>query len=202
MRKVKLQIQMTLDGFVSGPNGELDWMVWKWDDVLKNYAQQLTSSSDSFMVGRHTGEGMAVYWPTVASNPESENDDIVFAQWMNRVPKTVFSKTLTSIGWNNAKVASDIVEEVSLLKQQPGKDILLYGGAGIVSSFIKQGLIDEYHLFVNPVAIGFGKTIFTDMKDMLNLRLIKATTSSVGIVVLFYQPGIKQILVTNKNDES
>ncbi len=188
MRKVKLQIQMTLDGFVSGPNGEMDWMVCDWDDVLNDYVRRLTASADSFMVGRHTAEGMAVYWPTVAGNPESKLQDIEAAEWINNTPKIVFSRSAASVEWHRARVACNIAEEVRLLKQQPGKDILLYGGAGIVSSFIQQGLIDEYHLFVNPVAIGLGKPIFRDRTEMLRLRLVQITTSTVGIAVLCYRP--------------
>ena len=188
MRKVKLQMQISLDGFVSGPNGEMDWMVWDWDDVLKKYAGELTNSADIFMVGRVTGQGMAVYWPTVASNPESKEEDLWMADKLNKSTKIVFSKTVGSIDWTNTSVASDIVDELNHLKQEPGKDMLLYGGAGIVSSFIKQNLIDEYHLFVNPVAIGNGKPIFKDLEDKLNLNLVKTTTSSVGIVIQCYRP--------------
>ena len=188
MRKVKLQMQLSLDGFVSGPNGEMDWMVWNWDDVLKKYVGDLTNSADIFMAGRVTGQGMAVYWPTVASNPESKEEDLWMADKLNNSPKIVFSKTVSSIDWANTSIASDIVKEISRLKQESGKDLLLYGGAGIVSSFIKQNLIDEYHLFVNPVAIGNGKPIFKNLEDKLKLNLVKTTTSSVGIVVFCYRP--------------
>ncbi len=181
-------MQVTLDGFVGGPNGELDWMVWDWDDVLKKYATELTNSADTFMMGRATGQGMAVYWPTVASNPESKADDLWMANILNSAPKIVFSKTVSAIDWINVRVARDIVEEIKHLKQQPGKDLLLYGGADVVASFIKENLIDEYHLFVNPVAIGTGKAIFNELDSNLKLKLIKTITSSVGIVVLCYEP--------------
>lgn len=188
MRKIKLQMQISLDGFVCGPNGEMDWMVWEWDDVLKNYAFELTNSADTFLMGRNTGEGMAVYWPTVASNPESKEEDKWMADKLNNLPKVVFSKTVTAINWTNARVANDIVEEVRELKKEPGKDIVLYGGAGLVSSFIRENLVDEYHLFINPAVIGKGKTIFSDLKERMNLKLVKATPSTTGIVVLQYLP--------------
>jgi dihydrofolate reductase len=192
MRKIKLQMQLTLDGFVGGPNGELDWMQWDWDETLKDYVTDLTNSADTILLGRKTGEGMAVYWPTVASNPESKEEDLFMADKLNYSPKIVFSATVSTINWTNVRVTNDIVEEVKQLKQQPGKDILIYGGAGIVSSFIKENLIDEYHLFVNPVAIGKGKPIFNNLEDMLKLNLVKATISSVGIVVLCYRPEKKR----------
>jgi dihydrofolate reductase len=187
MRKIKLQMQITLDGFVCGANGEMDWMLWDWDEVLRNYVIDLTNSADTILLGRKTGEGMAVYWPTVASNPESKEEDLFMADKLSDTAKVVFSKTVSAINWTNVRVAGNIAEEVKKLKQQPGRDILIYGGAGIVASFIKENLIDEYHLFLNPTAIGNGKPIFSELDDTLKLKLVKSTTSSVGIVVLFYE---------------
>lgn len=188
MRKIKLQMQLSLDGFVCGPNGAMDWMVWNWDDALKNYTAALTNSVDTVLLGRATGEGMAVYWPTVASNPESSEEDRWMAERLNSWPKVIFSKTVTSVDWTNARVASDIVEEVKELKNEPGKDMILYGGAGIVSAFVRENLIDEYHLYINPVIIGEGKTIFGDIKERLQLKLVKTLPTSCGIVVLQYIP--------------
>ena len=179
---------MTLDGFVGGPRGEMDWMIAEWDDILKGYVTNLTDSVDTVLLGRATGEGMAVYWPTVASNPESREEDLWMADKLNQLSKIIFSKTITSINWQNSRVANDIVQEVRELKQEPGKDIIIYGGAGIVSSFIKENLIDEYHLFINPVAIGKGKAIFNCMNEKRELKLINTTVSSTGIVILCYQP--------------
>jgi len=190
MRKIKLQIQITLDGFVAGSNGEMDWMVSDWDDTLIKYVTDLANSADTFLLGRVTGQGMAVYWPTVATNPESREEDLWMAERLNNSPKIIFSRTVTDIDWVNVKIAGDIAQEVEQLKQQPGKDIVIYGGAGIVSSFISKNLIDEYHLFVNPVAIGRGKPIFRDLEDKLALKLVKTTTSRVGITILYYdRPG-------------
>ncbi len=178
---------MTLDGFVAGPDGEMDWMIADWDDVLKQYVRGLTNSIDTVLLGRATGEGMAMYWPTVASNPESKEEDIWMADRLNHLPKIVFSKTITSVNWQNTRVANDITHEVNELRKEPGHDIIIYGGAGIVSSFIEENLIDEYHLFINPVAIGKGKGILNCMKEKRELNLINTTVSSTGIVVLHYQ---------------
>ncbi|MBO9682216.1 MAG: dihydrofolate reductase [Flavisolibacter sp.] len=188
MRKIKLQIQLSLDGFVCGAGGEMDWLVPDWDDVVKNYVAGLTNSADTFLMGRATGEGMAVYWPTVQSNPESTEEEKWMAEKLNGSPKIVFSRTVTCINWTNVRVANDIVEEVKELKREPGKDIILYGGAGIVSSFISENLIDEYHLFVNPAIIGSGKTIFSDVKKTMYLKLVNAVRSKTGIVILQYVP--------------
>lgn len=188
MRKIKLQMQLSLDGFVGGPNGEMDWMVWDWDEVLKNYVTDLTNSVDTFLLGRATGEGMAVYWPTVPTNPESSEEDKWMADRLNNFPKVIFSKTVTRIHWTNARVANDIVEEVKELKKEPGKDIMIYGGGGVVSSFIRENLIDEYHLFINPVILGKGKTIFSNVNEKLSLQLVNTTPSASGIVILQYVP--------------
>ena len=208
MRKIKLQIQLSLDGFVCGAGGEMDWLVPDWDDVVKNYVAELTNSADTFLMGRATGEGMAVYWPTVQSNPESKEEEKWMAEKLNRSPKIVFSRTVTYINWTNVRVANDIVEEVKELKREPGKDIILYGGAGIVSSFISENLIDEYNLFVNPAIIGRGKTIFSDVRETMYLKLVNAVTSKTGIVILQYVPEKenemisslkKQVCETNAN---
>jgi dihydrofolate reductase len=181
-------MQLSLDGFVCGPDGEMDWMIWEWDEILKKYTIELTNSVDTFLLGRCAGEGMAVYWPTVASNPESKEVDKWMADKINNSPKVVFSRNVIHINWSNVRVANDIIEEVTELKKEPGKDMMIYGGAGIVTSFIKENLIDEYHLFINPVIIGKGKTIYTAVKENTNLKLVNVTQSSTGIVVLRYEP--------------
>jgi len=179
---------LSLDGFVSGPQGEMNWLVWDWDNVLKNYVALLTDSADTFLMGRATGEGMAVYWPTVPANPESKEEEKWMAEKLNNSPKIIFSRTVTHINWTNARVANDIVEEVKELKKEPGKDIILYGGAEIVSSFICENLIDEYHLFINPVIIGEGKTIFKNVRETMGLKLVNTIQSNTGIVILQFVP--------------
>jgi dihydrofolate reductase len=189
MRKVLLQMQISLDGFVAGPTGEQYWMVWNWDDILKQYVSDIADSVDTMLIGRVTYEGMANYWPSAATNPEAMADEIAFANKMNELNKVVFSSTLSSVEWSNSRLATENVEtEIAKLKQQPGKDIIIYGGATIVSSLIKCGIIDEYHLFVNPVVLGNGMPIWNSVTDRMNLKLIKTTTSSIGIIILCYQP--------------
>ena len=189
MRKLKLQIQVSIDGFVSGLNGEMDWMVWNWDEVIKKYTRDLTESVDTIVMGRVLAQGMSGYWPAVAQNPESSNEDKYAAEKMNSLPKVVFSKTITSIDWTNVTISADDISEVlSILKQQKGKDIIMYGGATIVSSFIKLNLIDEYHIYVNPSILGKGMPIFQEVEDRQKLNLIKATVGESGIVILHYEP--------------
>ena len=187
MRKLKLQMQITIDGFVAGPNRELDWMTFSEDEKLSSRINELTDSSDTILLGRKMTDGFVDYWTSVLENPESA--EYVFAKKMVNTPKIVFSKTIKQSRWANTTLANgDIVEEVEKIKRSGGKDILVYGGANFVSSLIKNDLIDEYHFFVNPVAIGKGLSIFGDSGKRANLRLIKSETFSNGEVELVYEP--------------
>jgi len=188
MRKLKLQMQITIDGFVAGPNGELDWMTVDMDD--DKFLQDLNffiDSSDTILMGRKMTDGFVNYWTDVAKDPK--NPWYAFAKKMVDTPKVVFTRTLDESPWANTVLAKgDIVEEVNQLKNRPGKDLLVYGGAGFVSSLIKNDLIDEYHFLVNPVAIGDGKTIFSELGRYVKLKQIDATPYESGITVHKYLP--------------
>jgi dihydrofolate reductase len=192
MRKLKLQVQMTIDGFIAGPNGEMDWMEWKWDDELKNYVTDLTEPVDCIVLGRKLAEGFIPYWATVAAN--ADDPQVTAGKKFTDTNKVVFTKMLDESApknnqWNNTVLAKgDLVDEINKLKEQDGKDIIAYGGANFVSALINHGLIDEFHLFINPAGIGNGMTIFKAPNSKLNLKLIKATSFNCGIVVLNYEP--------------
>jgi dihydrofolate reductase len=185
MRKLKLQMQMSVDGFIAGPNGEMDWMLFIWDDALVKYVTDLTNSVDTIILGRKLAEGFIPYWKSVAANPEDPQN--AAGKTFTDLPKIVFTKTIEKSAWDNTTLAKDLVDKVNDLKKQPGKDIIAYGGATFVSNLIKHNLIDEYHFFINPVIIGNGMSIFKD-QERKNLDLIKTTTTGKGIVVLLYQP--------------
>ena len=186
MRKLKLQMQVTIDGFVGGPNGEMDWMVFDWNDAIKHDVNKLIDSSDTILMGRKMSDGFVKYWTNVLEDPA--NPEHAFAKKMIDTPKVVFTKTLVESFWPNTVLAkNDIVEEVNRLKNQPGKDIIVYGGAGFVSSLIKENLIDEYNFFINPTAIGCGMTIFGKLADKsLSLKLNRSQSYNCGIVVNTY----------------
>jgi dihydrofolate reductase len=186
MRKLKLQVQMTVDGYVAGPNGELDWMTFTLDDKGRDHVNFLTNTSDTILLGRKMTDGFVNYWTSVLDNPESP--EYAFARKMVDIPKIVFSKTVKKSNWANTTVANgDVSEEVEKLKNQAGKDIIVYGGASFVSSLIKNNLIDEYNLFVNPVALGKGMTIFGGLDEKLNLKLVNSRAFSNGKVALCYE---------------
>ncbi len=182
MRKLKLQMQITVDGFVAGPEGQLDWMTWNMDEKLLAFINQLTDTSDTILLGRKMTEGFIKYWESAITKPQSPEYE--FARKMVDTPKVVFSKTLSHIDGQNVRVENgDVVEAVNKLKSLQGKNIIVYGGATFVSSLIENGLIDELNLFVNPVAIGNGMRIFKDRRPM---QLTASVAYPCGIVVNSY----------------
>jgi len=187
MRKLKLQMQVSLDGYVAGPDGAMDWMVWNWDEELKNYVIGITEPVDLILLGRKLAEGFIPHWAAAALN--EQDPEVKFAKIMTDTAKIVFSGTLDKSPWQNTELVKECnPEEINAIKSRPGKDIIVYGGGGFVSSLIRQGLIDEYHLFINPVALGKGMTIFGGLTNRLNLKLVKSKAFDCGIAVLFYQP--------------
>ena len=187
MRKLKLQMQITVDGFVAGPNGELDWMTLDLDDKLRNDFNSVTDSFDTILMGRKMVEEFMTYWSRVVKEPE--NIEYPLAKRMIDYPKIVFTKTLDKAPWPNMTLAKgDIVDEVNRVKSQEGKDIVVYGGATFVSSLIKHNLIDEYHFFVNPVALGSGMTIFREPGRRFDLTQLNAVPYACGVTFHHYLP--------------
>ena len=184
MRKLKLQMQMTINGFVAQPNGKSDWMTWNPDDELIAFMSSLLDTSDTLLLGRKTGESIINFW----ENTASENPAHPFAQKIADISKVVFTKTLNESTWNHTTLAKgDLAEEITNLKKQKGKDILVFGGAGFVSSLIKKGLIDEYHLIVNPTAMGSGMTIFNSLDSLQKFTPIESKLYPGGKTVLSYK---------------
>lgn len=177
---------MTIDGFIAGPNSEMDWMVWNWDDKLKEYIKEITEPVDCIVLGRKLAQGFIPHWTAAFNNPDGAEEG---SKKMVETPKIVFTKTLKKSEWNNTIIANgDLDDEITKLKNQYGGDIIVYGGASFVSSLIKHGLIDELHLLINPTAIGKGMTIFKELNSTQNFNLIKAIPFECGIVVLNYEP--------------
>jgi len=180
-RKLKLQVQMTVDGFVAGPDGQLDWMTRDLDEGAIARIVEITDSSDTILLGRKMTDGFIKYWEAV----QPESPEYVFARRMVDTPKVVFSKTIRRVEGKNVRVeGGDLVQAVNKLKADRGKDIVVYGGATFVSSLIENDLIDEFNIFVNPVAIGNGMRIFKDRKP---LRVISSTQYSSGVIVNTYE---------------
>lgn len=183
MRNVIVSNLISLDGFISGPNGEIDW--FGWDKELESYGKEQLGSMGAILFGRVTYELMASYWPTATA---ATNDQMIIDA-MNNLPKIVFSKTLEKVEWNNSRLVKDDIEgEVARLKREPGKDMVIYGSGSIVSALAQAGLIDEYRIFVNPVVLGSGKPLFKDIQSRLNLKHINTKTFGNGLVLICYRP--------------
>jgi dihydrofolate reductase len=167
----------------------MDWMVWDWDDALKKYVDEITEPVDCILLGRNLAQGFIPHWATVAANPD--NPQYAAGKTYTNTHKVVFTKTLAKSEWNNTDLAKgDLIDEITQLKKQEGKDIMVYGGATFVSALIKQGLIDEFHLFINPTAIGKGMAIFKDLDGYQKMLLESSTAFSCGIVVSKYRKAI------------
>jgi dihydrofolate reductase len=185
MRKVVLLINTTLDGFAAGSKGDLDWTIV--DEDMWEYVTALFNVADTTLFGRVTYQGFESYWPTVPANPNSTKETVAFAHWIDKVQKVVFSKTLEHVTWNNTYLVKDnIAEEVSSLRAQAGKDIMVMGSPGLVHTLIELGLIDELRVNVNPVLLGSGIPFLNDMKTRTNLDLLTAKTFQSGVVGLHY----------------
>jgi len=183
MRKVFLFNMITLDGFFEGPNQDISWH--HVDDEFNEFAIEQLNEIGMLLFGRVTYQGMASYWPTEFAI----KDDPIVAGLMNSLPKIVFSKTLDKAEWNNSRlVRENVAEEVSKLKQQPGKDIAIFGSSDLAVTLAENDLIDEYRVIMNPVFLGSGTSLLKGIKDKLNLKLLKARTFKSGNVLLYYAP--------------
>ena len=177
---------MSVDGFIAGPNGEMDWMTLPWSNDVNAYVSELTAPVDGIVLGRKLAQGFIPYWSGVAedsSNPEQDS-----GKMFTETPKVVFTKTLDSCDWKNTRLASgDLKQEIEAMKAAPGGDIIAYGGAEFVSSLIREQLIDELHLFINPVILGNGMSIFQQSTERQNLKLLHSRQFDCGISVLAYE---------------
>ncbi|MFI5424554.1 MAG: dihydrofolate reductase family protein [Nitrososphaerales archaeon] len=186
LRKLKLQVQMSIDGCIAGPNGEMDWMVGLQDDKINKYVNELTESFDTILLGRKMTDAFISYWSDVINKPD--DPWYALAKKMIEIPKVVFTKTLNKSKWINTDIATgDLTDEIIKLKSREGKDMVVYGGASFDSSLIKLGLIDEFLLFINPVAIGNGMTIFKDLNEIQKFNMVKSIAFDSGEVLLHYE---------------
>ena len=185
-RKLRLQVQMSVDGCIAGPNGEMDWMVGLLDDELIKYANKITEPIDTILLGREMTDVFISTWLDVMNKPD--DPWYVFSKKMIETPKVVFTKTLNKSKWINTDIITgNLIEEVSKIKSQNSGDIIVYGGASFDSSLIKEKLIDEFYLFTNPVAIGNGMTTFKDLNEIQKYTLIESKAFESGKVLPRYE---------------
>ncbi len=188
MRKIIVTMWMTLDGYITGPNGEMDWIGEFYDEAMGNYEYDLVSGADTLLLGRVTYQSFAGSWPHVPDNPNAAEGEKAYARKLNAMRKIVFSRTLASVEWHNSTLVREVVPaEIEQLKHEPGRDIVIYGSASLVQTLTNLSLIDEYQILVHPVILGGGKPLFQDIKHKTKLKLVQSKMHPSGVVLLTYQ---------------
>lgn len=185
MRNLIFFMHTSLDGFVAGLNGEMDWI--HLDDSLFDFVATMTDNADAALYGRVTYEMMQSYWPTAGEKINATKHDIEHATWYNKVSKIVLSKTMDDSGLSNTQVISDqLSDNINELKQKEGKNILIFGSPSASQSLLNQDLIDEFWLFVNPVLLGQGIPLFKNITETTQLKFIENKIFACGVIALHY----------------
>lgn len=186
MRNLIFFMHTSLDGFVAGPNGEMDWI--RFDDDLFDFVGTMTDKADTALYGRGTYEMMQGYWPTAGDKPNASKHDKEHSAWYRQVSKIVLSRTLSGEGLDNTTVISDqLAETINRIKNQDGKNILIFGSPRASYSILGLGLIDEFWVFVNPVLLGKGMPLFNNVRETTKLKLVESKTFSCGVIALHYE---------------
>ena len=186
MGRLVLFMHVSLDGFVAGPEGEMDWI--NVDEEMFDFAASRTSEADTALYGRVTFEMMEAYWPTAANQPNATKHDKVHSNWYNRVTKVVMSRSMEGQELPNIIIISNELEKnINNLKKEAVKDILMFGSPGAAHSLMQSDLIDDYWLFINPVLLGKGIPLFNNINQIQKLDLNSTKQFSSGVVCLHYK---------------
>lgn len=187
MRKVISLMNVSLDGYVSGPDGSMDFVVMD-GEIFKDVNTAIIDTADVAIYGPTTYAMMSGYWPTVPGNKDSSPEDVKHAEWVEQVEKVVFSKSLDKVDWNNTRlVKGDIAAEIAKLKKQPGKDLMIFGSPRLTHAFMKLGLVDGYMLSISPVVVGSGIPLFTEVGQRQTLKLVSSKTYPAGVISVHYE---------------
>lgn len=185
MRRLILFFHNSLDGFVADKNGSMNWI--KVDEEMFDFVKEFTDEADCALYGRKTFEMMEAYWPTAANKSNATKHDKDHSQWYNQVQKIVLSKTLSEKNFKNITILSNnIPEEVSKIKNQKGKDIIIFGSPSAAHLLEQNNLIDDYWLFVNPIILGEGIPVFARIKNKIDLKFVESKTFPCGVVALHF----------------
>ncbi|HKS06238.1 MAG TPA: dihydrofolate reductase family protein [Gemmatimonadaceae bacterium] len=186
MRNLKLQVQMTVDGYIAGPKGEMDFFTWNWGDDIKKYVGDLVRPIQTVVLGRKVAEGFIPHWEGVAKDPKHE--EYGAGRKFTDCEKVVFSKTLVKSPWERTVIAKgDLAQEINTLKRKGDGDLFAYGGSQFVGSLIESDLVDDYYVFINPVVAGKGMPIFDRLKATRQLEVVETKPFSCGIVMVHYR---------------
>lgn len=179
------KLHMSLDGFAGDKNGDLGFLTY--NEELQQFADEVVKTVGAPVYGKNTYHLMEGYWPTVLNDPNAKGHSLAHARWVQDIPKIVFSTTLASADWNNTTLIKDnIEEEVIKLKQQPGKDLVIFGSPGLSKSLMRLGLIDEYLLTVHPIILGEGSSLFETPAQTNKLKLVESKTLGSGVITVRY----------------
>nr|WP_294790194.1 dihydrofolate reductase family protein [uncultured Mucilaginibacter sp.] len=186
MRNLVYFMHASLDGFVTGPNGEMDWI--KVDDEIFDFVATITDKAETALYGRVTYELMESYWPNAGEQPNASKHDKEHSEWYKQIPKIVLSKTMSEKGLVNTTIISnDLAENINTIKNREGKNILIFGSPRASHSLLSEGLIDEFWIFLNPILIGQGTPLFKDVPETTKLNLIETKTFACGVIALHYE---------------
>jgi dihydrofolate reductase len=185
MRRLVLFMHVTIDGFVAGPNGEMDWI--HVDEEMFEYAGQQTDNADTALYGRKTFEMMDSYWPTAGEQPNASKHDIQHSQWYNSAEKIVVSRTLPNNLDKVNVVREKIANEIAKCKEERGKNILIFGSPSVAHLMMQHNLVDDYWLFINPVILGEGIPLFKDVQERIKLKLVWSKVFASKVVGLHYE---------------
>jgi dihydrofolate reductase len=186
MRNLVFFMHTSLDGFVAGLNGELNWA--KLDDQIFDFVATITNNADTALYGRVTYQLMESYWPKAGEQSNASKHDKEHSAWYKKVSKIVLSKTISENSLDNTTVISgQLAENINKIKNRSGKNILIFGSPTASHSLMSLGLIDEYWLFINPVLLGQGIPLFKDVRETTKLKLIETKTFSCGVIALHYE---------------
>jgi dihydrofolate reductase len=185
MNKIISFMHISLDGFVGGPNGEMDWI--KINQDIFDYGAKRISETDTALYGRKTFQMMEAYWPTAADKPNATKHDIEHSKWYSKIHKIVLSKSLNDDNFNNTTIIRDnLSERINDLKQQSDKEILVFGSPSATHSLMQLDLIDGYWLFVNPIILGNGIPLFKNVQEKIKLNLLSTKQFDCGVTELNY----------------
>ncbi|MES2430976.1 MAG: dihydrofolate reductase family protein [Bacteroidota bacterium] len=185
MRHLIFFMHTSLDGYVAGPNGEMDWI--KFDDALFDFVGTMTAHADTALYGRVTYEMMQAYWPKAGEQPNATKHAREHSAWYNKVSKIVLSTTINEAELTNTKVISDeLKDNIDKIKTQEGKNILIFGSPRASQSLLREDIIDEFWLFINPIILGKGMPLFKDVTNTTKLKLVESKTFECGVIALHF----------------
>ncbi|NUP10950.1 MAG: deaminase [Polyangiaceae bacterium] len=185
MSRMIVSMMTSIDNYIEGPGRALDWNIES--PGFTRYCEEMLAETDTMLFGRVSYEMMIAYWPAAETDPKQSSSQQAFAKTMNTLPKVVLSRTLARATWNNTTIARD-VEDLRTVKEKAKKNVMVFGGAGIISAVRAAGLVDEWRVIVNPVVLGAGTPLFANVKERFSLRHLRTETLDSGVTILAYEP--------------